>query len=118
MQNRRISNRRMSKGKNRDLRDITVSDLNREELLQLVKRICFRVTQRDLWLARYDYTSALGLRLMDESMIEMKEAKEKGSWSDYMKANAKFDRGCALCDRADRYHEKAMNYSYEKEVET
>ena len=97
----------MPKAKNE--KGISLEDLSREELLILLKRRWFRVTQRDLWLARYEYTSALGLRLMDEAILESKEAREKGSRADWLKANAKFDRAEALCRRADRYHERVMN---------
>ena len=109
MQNIQLRNRRTSKAKSPGSLDISLSDLNREELMILIKRRCFRVTQRDLWLARYEYTSALGLRLMDEAILESKEAREKGSRADWLKANAKFDRAEALCRRADRYHERVMN---------
>lgn len=90
-------------------KDLSVSDLSRGELLLLIKRLCFRVTQRDLWLARYEYTSALGLRLMDEAIRETEEARKKGSRPDYLKGSAKFDRAEALCSRARRNYERAMN---------
>ncbi len=96
------------------MRPIKLEDLTREELIKLISSnaFLFRISQRDLARARYDYLHERSERLDNEARKEMDEAltamqANKGNFRKYMKASNAFHEASAKSKKAGRLFDRA-----------
>lgn len=100
--------------KKRPVKELTLEDLSKEELIALIRSQCpFVATQANIAQSKYDGLQKNGLALMDKSMEDRKclipgDCSPEGNkaWSE---ARTTFDAGMKLCKRADKVWEDYLN---------
>jgi len=82
---------------------LSLEDLTKNELLQLIRRFSFGFEQRDMQTVRWNTMGVEAKSLMDESIAEIDKCEGIKNHAKWMKAQDKFDRALKLYDKADSF---------------
>jgi len=84
---------------------INITDLSKDELLELIsiRGFQFSIKDRDIKRVRWNTLTRRGHRMMDEACEDMKKYHGPQNYRKYKEQMDKFDSGMALIDEAEKF---------------